>query len=289
MPRLQLGAVAVATISLLCACSESNDSALRTADNGGELARSYGAEEGVGILEHVLFSNASSLSRITEITNERRRDCMVAGGFVDYPVVELPPAESLSPAQPIVRPLYLAEASETGYRSISAADSIAEFEDPEVTYYQSLAPAERTSFEQRTLECTPIVSESVLAGELAGYGENRLQLLAVQADLVTGFLASTQLGEIHREWSECMADQGYQFSSPIDAIEAAQMASGNTPVPSAEEIAQATADARCREQIQLEARVINLFRGAEAVVVAENEVLIREVVRQSDAAMKLTP
>ncbi|MFE6746204.1 hypothetical protein ACFVGM_10155 [Kitasatospora purpeofusca] len=67
-----------------------------------------------------------------------------------------------------------------------------------------------------------------------------------------GFERSRQdprVGAVFQDWSRCMAERGYSYGTPGDALKDPRW--GNTATPSAEEIATATADVECKARVNV--------------------------------------
>ncbi|MFJ4095617.1 hypothetical protein ACIPYS_28850 [Kitasatospora sp. NPDC089913] len=54
---------------------------------------------------------------------------------------------------------------------------------------------------------------------------------------------------VFRDWSRCMAERGYSYGTPADALKDPRW--GATTTPSAEEVATATADVECKERVNV--------------------------------------
>jgi hypothetical protein len=98
-------------------------------------------------------------------------------------------------------------------------------------------------------------------------------------------LGSASLRPVLADWSSCMARRGYHFVSPLNALDAVDVAA---PQPSAAEIRQAVADVQCKTSTRLVPRwaalEAPLQRRALSAAPTELQAYLHQLDRQLSAA-----
>lgn len=211
-------------------------------------------------------------------------DCMAAQGF-RYAVAALP---ATVPSEQDTA-INLADRQQHGYRLADAADAKPAAPAPALPpgYNQALLGSD-ADLRQVTLPGGGRVTASSagcqarsrerLYGDLASWAEvnylpQRLNLkLAKEVATDPTFVAAM------KRWQGCMSAQGYDYTSPDDAVQrlrAGYQTAGVTPAGRRHEIAVAVADAGCQQRLRIPDTALDVKkRHARALPLADREELV---------------
>lgn len=216
-------------------------------------------------------------------------ECMEAQGFQ----ISFPPSSPFEPGfVPDLPPLDLAGARADGYGAIARPSPPERSEiDPGI----GLSEADRLAWDEAffgtddgavTIQLGDMIMSVPGNGCLAEGRRHvagpdaeglqglfmNLQILAAQADARVA--SDPEMQQVVTHWRRCMEGQGYAFDDPFDAlgwvVRNLQVFDG----VSAEEAAQAEADARCRELSGYDSARRNVRQRIEEIVIKDNEQLV---------------
>jgi len=87
---------------------------------------------------------------------------------------------------------------------------------------------------------------------------------------------------LFRDWSACMSNEGFQYSSPLVAIGSSRWTAGKSA--SEAEIHTAVADVSCKDQLHMLPKWVSVESHYEQVLVAKDDRRLSQAIRAWDSA-----
>lgn len=262
----------------LSGCAGSASDQADGPDDEARIAAAYPAPDDVSIVGWLLNGDPEWGEDLQSQGFELTFDCMRNAGFNDYPLRN-PPAEQGPPLPTVLTDLPAEQARTIGYDS-PQSQRTSTWVDPVGVYFDGLTDEDRTRFSEANAACAEQEREVLFDGNFDNYDNARSDLDSLMLDLFDEFYDSDAYRDLSREWSGCMADAGFDFDTPTEAVNT--MLAQNDE---AAEIATATADSACRDQVDTRQQTARLFREFEVDFLLDNEELVLEVMELSNRSI----
>ncbi|MDO5749683.1 MAG: hypothetical protein Q4P78_00570 [Rothia sp. (in: high G+C Gram-positive bacteria)] len=211
---------------------------------------------------------------VTKALQKSAGSCMVSRGHVQRDWYYMPRSESVRDIVVPV-PLSIEAARDTGYNSLKSMRA----GEREKEYAFSDAEAKDYYGYEGGNSCQGQAWDKV-------FGDKELSALYFQTakymlPYVNAAITSEEAVAIDNEWSTCMKDKGYDYSSPSKAI----VSVANKP--ESQEVA--IADATCRDQVRFEERTEEILDAYMTTFLNDNQALLERVAQAKKNAEANAP
>jgi len=269
--------VAVASITVLAACSSSDDPSVADPAIVADTLDRYDTPRGYSIVTYLLEGDGSNRLELAIAEESAVRTCLESSGF-EYPSLGYTLAQFQNEiARPILVSLSVQQATEFGYRDPTGLDDLPAGNvaaGNRNAYANTLSASDRGTFDQLEVECIGLSRDETFE-DFDAFEVARRQLAVVQSEFQSNFETSDAVADLFDEWRDCMSDAG--FDGELGPIETRQNFARSTDSATGQ---QAIVDAQCREAIDFEDRYLEQFYAAETAFLVDNEATVFTVFEQ---------